>query len=86
MLSLSNPLSLPRQAFTMAVILDKLRDSLRVPLSKEEGMLCVKLIAAEVAPEWLRVVAIGGRENVVVQRNAQPVDRIIQERMQRLRG
>lgn len=86
MLSLSNPLSLPRQAFTMPVILERLKDSLRVPVSREEGAACVRLIAAEVAPEWLRIVTIGGRENVVVQRTAQPVDRVIQERVQKLMG
>ncbi|KAM5352301.1 hypothetical protein ACJ41O_005024 [Fusarium nematophilum] len=84
MLSLSNPMSLPRQAFTMGVILEKLKDSLRMPLSKEEGAACVRLIASEVAPEWLRIVTIGGRENVVVQRNNQPVDRVIQDRVQKL--
>ncbi|POR34618.1 Uncharacterized protein TPAR_05184 [Tolypocladium paradoxum] len=84
MLSLSNPRSLPRQAFTMAGIVEKLRDSLRVPVSRDEGVACVRLIAAEVAPEWLRVVAIGGRENVVVQRDGQPVDRVIQARVQNL--
>ncbi|KHN96379.1 uncharacterized protein MAM_05668 [Metarhizium album ARSEF 1941] len=84
MLSLSNPLSLPRQAFTMLAISNKLRDSLRVPLSKEEGVACVRLIAAEIAPEWLRIVAIGGRENVVIQRHGQPIDRVIRERVQRL--
>jgi hypothetical protein len=86
MLTLSNPMSLPRQAFTMAVILEKLKDSLRMPVSKEEGTACVRLIASEVAPEWLRVVTIGGRENVVVQRNSQPVDRVLQDRVQRLLG
>ncbi|KAF4455667.1 hypothetical protein F53441_2067 [Fusarium austroafricanum] len=84
MLSLSNPMSLPRQAFTMAVILEKLKDSLRVPVSKEEGAACVRLIASEVAPEWLRIVTIGGRENVVVQRNSQPIDRVLQDRVQGL--
>ncbi|KAH7326288.1 hypothetical protein B0I35DRAFT_474949 [Stachybotrys elegans] len=84
MLSLSNPLSLPRQAFTMAAILEKLKDSLRVPVSREEGMTCIRLIATEIAPEWIRIVTIGGRENVVIQRHAQPVDRVIQERVQRL--
>ncbi|KAH6985788.1 hypothetical protein BKA56DRAFT_579113 [Ilyonectria sp. MPI-CAGE-AT-0026] len=84
MLSLSNPMSLPRQAFTMAGILEKLKDSLRTPMSTQEGTACIRLIAAEVAPEWLRIVAIGGRENVVVQRNSQPVDRIIQERVHKL--
>ncbi|SCV29434.1 uncharacterized protein FFB14_02545 [Fusarium fujikuroi] len=84
MLSLSNPMSLPRQAFTMAVILEKLKDSLRVPVSKEEGAACVRLIASDVAPEWLRVVTIGGRENVVVQRSSQPVDKVLQNRVQKL--
>lgn len=84
MLSLSNPISLPRQAFTMTVISEKLKDSLRVPLSKEESITCVKLIASEVAPEWLKVVAIGGRENVVIQRHSQPVDRVINDRVRRL--
>lgn len=84
MLSLSNPLSLPRQAFTLLAISDKLKDSLRVPVSKEEGMACVRLIATEIAPEWLRIVAIGGRENVVIQRHSQPIDRVIHERVQKL--
>jgi hypothetical protein len=86
MLSLSNPMSLPRQAFTMAVIMEKLKDSLRTPVSKEEGADCVRLIAGEVAPEWLRVVTIGGRETVVVQRNNQPVDRVLQDRVHKLLG
>ncbi|KAJ4860242.1 hypothetical protein T069G_05230 [Trichoderma breve] len=84
MLSLSTPASLPRQAFTMGLVSDKLKDSLRVPVSKEEGMICVRLIATEIAPEWLKVVTIGGRENVVIQRGSQPVDRVIEERVQKL--
>ncbi|OAQ97327.1 hypothetical protein LLEC1_01610 [Akanthomyces lecanii] len=83
MLSLSNPASLPRQAFAMAVIVEKLRDSLRVPMAKEEGINCIRLIAKEIAPEWLRIVAIGGRENVVIQRGGEPVSRVIQERVQK---
>ncbi|OAA37191.1 hypothetical protein NOR_07207 [Metarhizium rileyi] len=84
MLSLSTPLSLPRQAFTMLAISDKLKDSLRVPLSKEESMACVRLLATEIAPEWLKIVVIGGRENVVIQRHSQPIDRVIHERVQKL--
>jgi hypothetical protein len=86
MLSLANPVSLPRQAFAMATMADKLRDSLRVPVSKEEGIACIKLIATEIAPEWLRIVTIGGRENVVIQRGGEPVSRVIQERVQKLLG
>ncbi|KAG6101819.1 hypothetical protein E4U31_003537 [Claviceps sp. LM219 group G6] len=84
MLSLSNPMASPRQAFTMMAIAAKLKDSLRVPLSNEEAMTCVRLIATEIAPDWLRIVFIGGRENVVIQRHGQPIDRVIHERVQRL--
>ncbi|KAJ6786669.1 hypothetical protein PWT90_08087 [Aphanocladium album] len=84
MLSLSTPASLPRQAFTMTAIVEKLRDSLRVPVSKEEGIECIRVISKEIAPEWLRIVAIGGRENVVIQRGGEPVSRVIQERVQKL--
>ncbi|KAF4121064.1 hypothetical protein GMORB2_2550 [Geosmithia morbida] len=84
MLSLSKPASLPRQAFPMAAVLDRLRDSLRVPVSREEAAACVRVIASEVAPEWLRVVSLGGRENVVIQRNMQPVDRVLRERVDKL--
>ncbi|KAG6014296.1 hypothetical protein E4U54_005545 [Claviceps lovelessii] len=84
MLSLSNPTASPRQAYTMAAIADKLKDSLRVPLSKDEAMTCVRIIATEIAPHWLRIVSIGGRENVVIQRHGQPIDRVINERVQML--
>ncbi len=61
-----------RVSFTMAAVLSKLKDSLRVPVSAEEGAGCVKLLASEIAPQWLRVVTIGGREHVVVQTAFQP--------------
>ncbi|CAH0004819.1 unnamed protein product [Clonostachys byssicola] len=86
MLSLSNPVSLPRQAFSMAAVMDRLKDSLRMPISKEEATTCIRLLATEVAPEWIRIVALGGRENVVLQRNMQPVDRVLNERVQKLLG
>lgn len=82
MLTLSNPL--PRQSFTMPALLVKLKDSMRVPISDEEAAKCIRLIAVEVAPEWLRVVTFGGRDNIVVQKNLQPVDRVLQERVQNL--
>ncbi|CAH0059212.1 unnamed protein product [Clonostachys solani] len=86
MMSLSNPVSLPRQAFSMATVMDRLKDSLRMPISKEEATTCIRLLANEVAPEWIRIVALGGRENVVLQRNMQPVDRVLNERVQKLLG
>lgn len=56
-----------RVSFTMAAVLVRLKDSLRTPVSQEDGAVCVRLLAKEVAPQWLRVVTVGGRENVVVE-------------------
>ncbi|KAI1657179.1 hypothetical protein F4813DRAFT_81946 [Daldinia decipiens] len=61
-----------RVSFTMAVTLEKLKDSLRMGVSREDGAACVRLLANEVAPEWIRVVVIGGRENVVLETDRQP--------------
>ncbi|PHH68927.1 hypothetical protein CDD80_7127 [Ophiocordyceps camponoti-rufipedis] len=82
MLSLSMPAS-GRQAFTMAALSQKIRDSQRMPMSGDEAVACVRLITTELAPEWLRLVRLGGRENVVVQRGNQPVERDLEERVQR---
>ncbi|KAI1085235.1 hypothetical protein F5B20DRAFT_135877 [Whalleya microplaca] len=56
-----------RISFSMGAMLEKLKDSFRMGISRDEGATCVRLLAAEVAPEWLRVVTVGGRENVVVE-------------------
>ncbi|GAW18574.1 hypothetical protein ANO14919_080520 [Xylariales sp. No.14919] len=56
-----------RISFTMASLLEKLKDSFRMGISKQEGAVCVRLLASEVAPEWVRVVTLSGRENVVVE-------------------
>jgi hypothetical protein len=82
MLSLVNPI--PRLAFTMPVLVQKLRDSLRMPVSKEDGAACVRLMANEVTPEWIKILTIGGKENVVIQRGFQPVDWVIKERVANL--
>ncbi|KAI1416107.1 hypothetical protein F5Y13DRAFT_186358 [Hypoxylon sp. FL1857] len=55
-----------RVSFTMAATTEKLKDSFRMGISREEGAACVRLLAKEVAPEWVRVITLSGRENVVV--------------------
>ncbi|KAI0842523.1 hypothetical protein F5Y06DRAFT_129287 [Hypoxylon sp. FL0890] len=55
-----------RVSFTMAVTTEKLKDSFRMGISREEGAACVRLLANEVAPEWVRVVTLAARENVVI--------------------
>ncbi|KAK1829076.1 hypothetical protein QBC39DRAFT_263911 [Podospora conica] len=75
-----------RVAFPMPALLTKLRDSLRTPVSAEDGACCVRLLAGEVAPGWLRIVTVGGRENVVVTVAGQPGAGVIGERVKVLLG
>ena len=73
-----------RISFTLPAVLVKLRDSLRVPVSREESASCVRVLAGEIAPQWLRVVTVGGVENVVVQTAFAPSQAAIQERVRAL--
>lgn len=70
-----------RVSFRMVTLLQKLKDSLRLPISKEEGAACIRLLAGEVAPEWLKIVVIGGKENVVVQMGRAPSSGEVVERV-----
>lgn len=73
-----------RVSFTMAMVLQKLKDSLRLPISKEEAAACVRLLASEVAPEWLRIVIVAGKENVVVTMGRAPSSATVVERVKML--
>lgn len=75
-----------RMAFTMSALLVKLKDSLRTPTSQEDAASCVRLLASEVAPQWLRIVTVGGRENVVVQTALQPSKTEVAQRAKALLG
>ncbi|EJT80781.1 hypothetical protein GGTG_00775 [Gaeumannomyces tritici R3-111a-1] len=86
MLTTATAMGRKRVAFTMPAVLTKLKDSLQVPISREEGAACVRLLATDVAPEWLKVVAIGGRDNVVVLPDFTPSKAVIQDRVAVLSG
>ncbi len=76
-----------RVSFTMAALMARVRDSMRTPVSAEDGMCCVRLLAGEVGPAgWLRVVKVGGRENVVVSCGLQPSVGVVEERVRVLLG
>ncbi|KXX73534.1 hypothetical protein MMYC01_208083 [Madurella mycetomatis] len=75
-----------RMSFTMTALMVRLKDSSRTPISGEDGAACVRLLAAEVAPQWLRIVKLGERENVVVQPALQPSKGVVQERVKALLG
>ncbi|RDA92534.1 hypothetical protein CP533_4182 [Ophiocordyceps camponoti-saundersi (nom. inval.)] len=84
MLGLGTSSQSGRQAFTMKALSQKVRDSQRMPMSEEESEACVRVLATEVAPGWLRLVTLAGRENVVVQRGGQPMDGEVEDRVRRL--
>lgn len=75
-----------RVSFPMAVLLEKLKDSFRMGISKPEGAVCVRLLASEVAPEWIRVITLSGRENVVVETACQLGKPEIARRVQNILG
>ncbi len=81
MLATATAMGQKRILFTMSTILTKLKDSLRVPISKEEGAACVRLLAKEVAPQWIKIVAIGAKENIVVLTDFTPSKAAIEERV-----
>jgi hypothetical protein len=83
MLSTSTSIGQTRISFTMPTVLGKLRDSFKTPMSKEEGDSCVRLLASEIAPEWVRVVKMGKVEALAVNREERPTDLEIQERVRR---
>ncbi|OIW31579.1 hypothetical protein CONLIGDRAFT_229457 [Coniochaeta ligniaria NRRL 30616] len=81
MLTMATAEGRARISFTMPALLVKLKDSLRTPVSLEDGACCVRLLAAEIAPEWLRIVTIGGKENVVIQCAMQPAKAVVGQRV-----
>jgi hypothetical protein len=81
MLTMATAEGRARISFTMPALLVKLKDSLRTPVSQEDGACCVRLLAAEIAPEWLRIVTIGGKENVVIQCAMQPAKATVGQRI-----
>ncbi|KAL2264722.1 hypothetical protein VTJ83DRAFT_7232 [Remersonia thermophila] len=82
----SGPVTQARMSFTMAALLTRLRDSMAGSLGNEEAAQCVRLLASEVAPQWLRVVKIGARENVVVTVARQMTKVMVEERVKALLG
>lgn len=84
MLCMATSTGQARISFTMTALMTKIKDSLRNPISHEDGVTCVKLLATEIAPQWIRVVTVGGRENIVLQTAMQPNKAVIQEKVNTL--
>lgn len=63
-----------RVSFSMAALLQSLQNSIRTPISKEEALKCVEVLASEVAPGYVSVVKMGAISSVVVNQGMRPVD------------
>lgn len=82
-LSTSSSIGQQRISFTLPTVLGKLRDSFQTPMSKEEGATCVRLLASDIAPEWVKIVKMGKIEALVVNRDEKPGEEDIRERVRR---
>jgi hypothetical protein len=80
-LSTSGSAGQQRVSFTVPTLLGKLRDSFKNPVSKDEGYACVKLLASDIAPEWVQVVKMGKSEALVFDREKKPGELDIKERI-----
>jgi hypothetical protein len=85
-LSTSSSVGQQRISFTLPTVLGKLRDSFKTPMSKEEGTTCVRLLAAEIAPEWVKIVKMGKVEALVVNRDERPGESDIKEKVRLVAG
>ncbi|KAI9881454.1 MAG: hypothetical protein M1830_000016 [Pleopsidium flavum] len=59
-------------SFTLPTLVQSLQNSLRNPISKSESENCIRLLAEDVAPEWVGLLKMGKVAGVVVHRAAQP--------------
>ncbi|KAF2713015.1 hypothetical protein K504DRAFT_461602 [Pleomassaria siparia CBS 279.74] len=63
-----------RVSFSMAALVQSLQGSMRSPLSREEVMKCVEVLAQEVVPGYLNLVKLGAMSSVVVNQAMRPGD------------
>lgn len=82
-LSTSTSIGQTRISFTLPTVLGTLRDSCKVPISKDEGTTCLRLLASEIAPAWVRIVKMGKVEALVVNRDGRPTEQDVTERVKR---
>ncbi|KAI9813227.1 MAG: hypothetical protein M1827_004169 [Pycnora praestabilis] len=70
-----------RASFTLPTLLQNLQTSLKNPISKDQGMKCIRLLASEIAPEWIRLITMGKVTGVVVSKGFRPIDLDIKARI-----
>lgn len=61
-----------RVSFSTVTVLQQLQGSIRSPISKEEALKCVEVIANELAPGYVRMVKMGSISSIVVMPAMRP--------------
>lgn len=63
-----------RVSFSLAALIQALQGSIRTPISKDEAMKCIEVLASEVAPGYVSVVKMGAISSIVVNQALRPMD------------
>ena len=63
-----------RVSFSTTTLLQSLQGSIRSPISKEEAMKCIDVLANEVAPGYVSIVSMGAISSVVINQAMRPMD------------
>ncbi|KAF2449931.1 hypothetical protein P171DRAFT_428051 [Karstenula rhodostoma CBS 690.94] len=63
-----------RISFSINALLQSLQTSIRTPISKEEALKCIEVLASEVTPGYVNVVRMGALSSVVVNQGMRPTD------------
>ncbi|KAJ8114910.1 hypothetical protein OPT61_g3328 [Boeremia exigua] len=63
-----------RVSFSTTTVLQQLQSSIRSPISKEEALKCIEVLAHEVAPGHVSLIKIGTISSVVVVPAMRPLD------------
>lgn len=71
-------------SFTMPTLIQHLQMSLKNPISKEDAVSCVRLLATEVAPSWVKIKEVGKVVGVTVWRGGRMKREELVSRIQEL--
>ncbi|OCK79914.1 hypothetical protein K432DRAFT_426137 [Lepidopterella palustris CBS 459.81] len=63
-----------RVSFSIATLVQALQGSVRSPISKDEAVRCIEVLAEEVSPGYIGLLRMGGMCSVVVNPAARPLD------------
>jgi hypothetical protein len=79
--SIPHAKSSQRVSLPLPTLLQHLKDSLKSPISQEEGRRCINLLANEIAPQWVSMVTMGKVVGVVLRKGGRLESKELRERI-----